>query len=74
MYFHFTKVIFYKTISEIANMESMELKKDIIFINQVRALMIFGFLILFFFILRFLQFSGATTLTVSSINLAVVVQ
>ena len=51
----------------------MEWKKDIIFINQVRALMIFGFLILFFFILRFLQFSGETTLTVRSIDLAVVV-
>ena len=52
----------------------MEWKKDIIFINQVHALMIFGFLILFFFILRFLQLFGETTLTERLIDLAVVVR
>ena len=52
----------------------MEWKKDIIFRNQVRTLMMFGFLNLFFFILSFLQFSGGTTLTVRPINLAVVVR
>ena len=63
----------YKTISKIANMEKYGME-DIIFVNQVRALMIFGFLILFFIILRFLQFSGGTTLTVRSVDLAVVVR
>ena len=52
----------------------MEWKKDINFMNQVRALRIFGFLILFFFILRFLQFSSGRTLTVRSIGLVVVVR
>ena len=54
--------------------KGMEWKKDITFINQVRTLMIFGFLILFSFILRFPQFSGGTILTVRLIGLAVVVR
>ena len=48
--------------------------EDITFINQVRTLMIFGFLILFSFILRFPQFSGGTILTARLIGLAVVVR
>ena len=74
MYFHFTKVISYKAISKTEAWRGMEWKKDITFINQVRALTIFGFLILFSFIVRFPQFSDGAILTVRLINLAVVVQ
>ena len=44
-----------KQFLKLQTWRDMEWKKDIIFINEVRALMISGFLILFFFILRFLH-------------------